>query len=203
MIESIAWPAVVVLLGLVFMGVFRAPLSGLLNRTRSVGKSGLETFDAQQLSAPSAKPDPLQEFLSAFDNQLLVEQEAGIVKDLTTRGLFESAAQKALIRALAGTQIALHFERVSQLIWAGQVSALTYLNSRPAPVEEEHLRPFYADAAKRYPEVYQGYSFDNWLRFLDSWWLIKREKGMVALEKAGREFLKWRIDVGRAGPFHG
>jgi len=203
-LESFAWPIVVTVLGFGFMLLFRRPVAALVERTKKVGKSGLETFESPQLPAPADKPDALAEFMGTYDNPLLREQEAAITADLKTRGLTEpSAAQKALIRSLAGTQILLLFERVQSLIWASQIALLTYLNSRPAGATLAEVRPFYDDAVQKFPPFYQGYSFDSWVTFLQSWMLLERQGDSVALSKAGREFLKWRIEAGRAGPFHG
>jgi len=204
MVEHLAWPAAVVVLGLVGMFAFRGPLARLLDRTRKVGKSGLETLEAPQLPAPAAKPDALAEFLATFDNPVLRAQEADIEADIQKRGLTDpAAARKALIRSLAGTQILLLFERVQGIIWASQVGALTYLNSRNGFVPVNEVQPFFTDARARFPDLYRTYTFEDWLRFLQSSLLVEIRGDTVAISLAGREFLKWRIEVGRAGPFHG
>jgi len=186
------------------MLLFRRPIGALLDRTKKVGKGGLEAFESAQLPAPAEKPDPLAEFMGTFDNPLLREQEASILADLKARSLTDaSAAQKALIRSLAGTQILLLFERLQGFIWASQIALLTYLNSRPTGAPLTEIRPFYDNAKQNYPAIYHDYSFDAWVAFLQSWMLIERKDDSVALSKVGREFLKWRIEVGRAGPFHG
>jgi hypothetical protein len=203
-LETVAWPGVVVVLGFGFMLLFRRPITAVLERTRRVGKGGLETFESPQLPAPTDKPDPLAEFMGSFDNPLLREQEAVILADIKARWLADPyVAQKALVRSLAGTQILLLFERIQSLIWASQVALLTYLNSRPTAAPLNEVRRFYDDAAQKYPDLYHGYSFDSWVTFLASWMLIERHGEFVSLSKAGREFLKWRIEIGRAGPFHG
>lgn len=204
MVEHLAWPGAVVLLGLVGMFLFRGPLGRLLDRTRKVSKSGLETLEPPQLPAPAARPDPLSEFLATFDNPFLLQQEAQILADLAKLGLTEHAAShKALVRSLAGTQIILLFERAQGLIWASQVAALTYLNSRGGFVPVEEVRPFFDDARVRFPDIYRNYALDAWLRFLQSWLLVELRGDTIAISVAGREFLKWRIEAGRAGPFHG
>jgi hypothetical protein len=204
MIEALGWPAAVLVLGFGFMIIFRDPIGALLGRTKSLTRSGLETFDAPQLPAPAAKPDALSEFMGTYDNPLLREQEANIQEDLRRRGLTESsAAQKALIRSLAGTQILLLFEKVQAVIYASQIDALTYLNSRPGPVPAAEIEPFYAAASQRYTEAYAGYTFPKWLAFLQSWLLVTIIGDQVNLASVGREFLKWRMQEGRAGPFHG
>jgi hypothetical protein len=62
---------------------------------------------------------------------------------------------------------------------------------------------FYDAAALQYPELYQRYSFDNWLAYLRSYSLIEVDADNIKLTRAGLEFLKWRLEDGRAGPFHG
>jgi hypothetical protein len=204
LIDALAWPATALVLGFGFLLMFRKSIVSILDRTKKVGKGGLETFEAHQLPAPAEKPDPLAEFMGTFDNPLLREQEASIIADMKARGLADaSAAQKALIRSLAGTQILLHFERVSASIWASQINLLTYLNSRPAGVPLDELRPFYDTAKQQTPEFYQNYPFEGWVAFLESFHLIERDQKTILLSKVGREFLKWRIEVGRAGPFFG
>jgi hypothetical protein len=202
--DAFAWPAAALLLGFGFLLIFRRPISSILDRTRKVGKGGLETFDSPQLPAPAQKPDPLAEFMGTYDNPLLREQEDAILMDLKERGFADTAAaQKVLVRSLAGTQILLHFENISASIWASQISLLTHLNSRPAGATLGEVRPFYDNARKQYPAAYQNYQFEPWLAFMESFNLIERRKGVIFLSKVGREFLKWRIEAGRAGPFFG
>ena len=204
LIDAFAWPAAVVVLGFAFFLIFRKPIASILDRTKKVGKIGLETFETPQLPAPAEKPDPLAEFMGTYDNQLLREQEEAILHDLKGRGFADPAvAQKALVRSLAGTQILLHFERLSASIWASQINLLTYLNSRPAGASLTEVRPFYENAKQQNAPIYHSYPFEPWLAFLESFHLIERNQEMILLSKVGREFLKWRIEVGRAGPFFG
>jgi hypothetical protein len=203
-IEAIVWPAAVVILGFGFMVMYRTPIRALLDRTKHVGRTGLETFEPPQLPAAPEKPDPLAEFLGTYDNPLLKQQEVVITADLTQRGLNDpQAAQRALVRSLAGTQILLAFEKIQGGIWASQVTLLTYLNSRTAPINLAEARTFYDAAAKQYPEMYEHYPFENWVGYLTSYTLVELQGDRVAISRVGREFLKWRLEEGKAGPFYG
>lgn len=202
--DALAWPAAVLILGFAFMLIFRSPIALLLGRIRKLGKGGLETFDSPRLPAPSDKPDPLEEFLGTYDNQLLRHNESVIEEELKQRGLTEAAAsRKALLRSLAGTQILLYFERVQGLVLASHLSAAAYLNSQTDSVPGAELRPFYDDARERYPTLYQNYTFEQWVAFLKSWMLVDETAAGFVITMGGREFLKWRVEVGRAGPFYG
>ena len=203
-LKVLAWPAVALVLATGFLIGFRKPVAALLARTKKLGKGGIETYDAAQLPAPAEREDPVSQFLGTYDNPLLTEIEASIKQDLTARKLDEpTSAQRALIRALAGTRIELHFERVYSTVWASQLALLRYLNTRPMRVTEQQLRPFYDDATSKYPVLYQSYPFEAYLRFLESHYLIDRSAGPVGLTLTGKEFLKWLVELGRAGPLHG
>lgn len=204
MVEALAWPGAVVILGIVFMFIFKKPITAILQRTKSVGTGGIETFETHQLPGPEAKPNALQEFLGSYDNPLLREQETRILTDLKTRGLGEcEAANKALIRSLAGTQILLIFQDIQGHIYASQVTALNYLNSRNAPAPPQDLQPIFDLAKRQYPELYVSYGFSEWLGFIIAWQLVEERNGHLTISQVGHEYLKWRIEARRSGPFHG
>lgn len=203
MLQILAWPAVVLVLGAGFILVFRTPIMAILNRTKKVSKGGLETFEPPQLPAPE-QPDALAEFMGTYDNPLLREQEASIVAELKTRGLTSpDAAQKALVRSLAGVQILLHFERIQGLIFLSQLTVLTYLNSRPDGSTMAEVRPFFDAARQQFPDLFAKDTVERWLGFLESALFIENRRGTLHLTQAGREFLKWRIETGQAGPYYG
>lgn len=202
--DLITWPSVVLSLGVLFIIVFRRPIADLLGRTRKVGKGGLETYDNAQLPAPTDTRTEVEKFLRTYDNPLLLEQEGSIRMDLKNRKLDAPAdSQQVLIRALAGTQILLHFERVFSAIFASQVAILNFLNSRPEGASLDDLRPFYEDARTRFPAIYRESDFESYLGFLQSFQLLDISQGAVSIKPAGREFLKWLVENGKAGPFHG
>ncbi len=68
------------------------------------------------------------------------------------------------------------------------------LNSVP-PANVDFLKPFYDTAANEYPNVYEKYSFDDWLRFLEGQVLLIRKGDMVEITMEGREFLKYLVDM--------
>ncbi|MGH7559146.1 MAG: hypothetical protein ACREMD_15475 [Gemmatimonadota bacterium] len=204
LVDVLAWPAAFAILGLAFILIFRRGIKALLDRTWKVGRGGLETFDSPRLPVSGESHDSLQAFLESYDNPLLRHNESVIEEDLKQRGLTDPGdARKALLRSLAGTQILLHFERFQGLVWASQISALTYLNSKSDPVPANELRPFYNDASKSFPELYGNYGFEDWLAFLKTAMLLEERAEGVVISMIGREFLKWRVEAGRAGPFHG
>ncbi|MBK6779922.1 MAG: hypothetical protein IPG75_10160 [Gemmatimonadetes bacterium] len=83
------------------------------------------------------------------------------------------------------------------------MAILNFLNSRPEGASLDDLRPFYEDARTRFPAIYRESDFESYLGFLQSFQLLDISQGAVSIKPAGREFLKWLVENGKAGPFHG
>ena len=131
------WPEVALLLGVVAVVVFRAPLSRLIERTEKV-KDWLvapkqPTVPASaDLSLPTRSPSDeqkaIEKLTAGFNSQLLLMQENAVRAELAQHQLSaETATEKVLLRHLAGTQIALHFERTYAVIYRSQLQALRWL----------------------------------------------------------------------------
>jgi hypothetical protein len=66
------------------------------------------------------------------------------------------------------------FEPVFSILWEGPIQALEITRragKRGIPVSR--LRPIFAEAAKRFPEVYDGYTFQQCLQFMEGSELIQ------------------------------
>lgn len=192
------------ILGALGMFLFRPQIRDLLSRTKKVGKGGLETYEQSQVPAQRETSEGMQGFLKAFDNPLLTEQEQVIDADIQQRGLQTAEEiKRALVRSLAGTQIILHFEQVFTQVWASQISLLNFLNLQSAPVDLGVAEGFYEQGEKGFPALYEHYTFEQYLMFLTSNNMIVLDNEQIAISVAGREFLKYLLDTGKAGPYHG
>ena len=82
--EFLVWPAVVLVLVLVFMLVFKQPITRFIDRAQKVSRQGIEAAasPAAQEASTAAKPSPADELLKSFDNALLVNQENFIRSEL-------------------------------------------------------------------------------------------------------------------------
>jgi len=199
----LAWPVVVLIIVLVALILFRAQLGALISRTKKVGKGGIETFEGQP-PQPTEEKKGVEEFFRSFDSPLLVEAEQLILNDLKERKIEVPAdREKTLVRALASTNIVLHFERVHGVLWASQLACLRYLNPRDQGAEITEIVPFYELAKTEYPSWYENYPFDRWLGFLRSFNLVLERDSTILITVAGREFLKYLVASGKAGPYHG
>jgi hypothetical protein len=195
--QYLAWPAVVFLLGLVAIFVFRGPLSRFLDRAKRIGKDGIEAGQSIQEKATEIKPSPTEDFLKSFDNALLVKREEFIRNELLKLQINQpTEREKVLIRLLAAFSLIQAFENAYMFIWGSQIGVLEYLNSASQDTPLDFLKPWYEEAVGRQPELYKNYSFDQWLGFLEGHYLIVRRGGAVTISLEGREFLKYLVDRG-------
>ncbi len=179
-----------VILGIVFMLIFRRPINQLIDRIRSISKSGISIDSTQKMV--TAERDPRAEaeaMIRDLDSALIREFEDEISKDLSGRNLSGDAAVRVLVRYLAVTAINLGFEKTYRVIWGSQLNLLNYLNSLTTGEPAEALRSFYVLASSQYPEWYRGYSFEQWLGYLKGELLLTEDGGRLHITVRGREFL--------------
>lgn len=197
----LAWPTVVLVLGIVGLLVFRKPIGRLIDRTQKVGKSGIEAVASVQTQTTGTKmePSPAQNLFSRFDREFLETYENFIRSEVSSIRDIEGANQEQkIVRFAAALYLFLVFEKTYVVIYGSQIGALQVINASPylGGVTAEFLRPWYDQAAARDSEWYKYYSFDNWLRFLEANSLITRQGDKVAITRQGREFLKFILDQG-------
>jgi hypothetical protein len=202
-ISILAWPAVVLIVILFALFLYRPQIALLISRTKKLGKDGFETFETQP-TQPIDEKKGVEEFLRSFDNPLVLESEQLINNDLKERRIEDpSDREKVLVRSLAALNIVLHFEAIYDVIWASQVACLRYLNSRELGTDLSEISPFYELAKVEYPLWYENYLFEQWLAFLRAFNLVTEQDSKLFITIRGREFLKFIIATGKSGPHHG
>ncbi len=83
------------------------------------------------------------------------------------------------------------FDPEHAILWGTQVSALLLINSAGARgLAYNRLYHAYTETAQRYPELYEGSSFAQWLFFLEQNELVTLTSYRVRMTGYGREFLK-------------
>ncbi len=203
LVAILAWPGTVLIIVLVAIFVFRGQLAALIGLTRQIWMEGHETCDAQP-ARPTEEKKGVEEFFRSFDNPLLVEAETLIIKDLKDRKIETTAdREKALVRALAASNIIQHFERVHGVIWASQLACLRYLNPRDKGADISEFIPFYDAAKADYPSWYENQPFERWFGFLRVFNLVLEQDSRVFITVAGQEFLKYLVAARKSGPYYG
>lgn len=205
-LELIKWPVVVVILGLVALGLFKANIAALINRIRRFGPKGFEspldtpptpqtlsTPESSILAVPSSaatQADVLQPFINPLE--LRVEQQfREMIKSFNG-----SDKEIYLLKSWVRSAIQLHFEKTFQSIYRSQINALTALNSSGMTAPPAVMKFWYDLAATENPAIYASYTFEQWLTFMARAFLINVGPESVSLTTDGKEFLKFLIDRG-------
>jgi len=99
-----------------------------------------------------------------------------------------------LAKPLALLSITEAFDPIYSVLWEAPVAALELIDSAGSsgtPVAR--LRPIYEEAAARFPEIYDGCGFLQWLQFLEETQLISWHGDKVVLTPDGQAFLTFRF----------
>jgi len=100
----------------------------------------------------------------------------------------------ALAKPLALLSIAEAFDPIYSVPWEAPVAALKLIDSAGlSGIPVARLRPIYEEAAVRFPEIYEGCAFVQWLQFLEDTQLISWHRYNVALTPDGHAFLRFRF----------
>ena len=91
------------------------------------------------------------------------------------------------------------FDPDQAVIWETQVPALQLVSSAGRHgLRLEVLKSSYLQSCRRYPELYDGSSFEGWLDFLQRTGLVCVDVDKAMLLAAGQQFLEFRITEGHA-----
>lgn len=95
-------------------------------------------------------------------------------------------------RLLAGLSFEQAFDESYVLIWETQAPALRMIGSAgEAGVPVKGLKPWFRRAARNYPALYDGFSFEDWLCFLYRAQLVQLSGNRVRLTAEGLGFLDY------------
>lgn len=201
LIELLKWPVVVIIIAL----FFKKPLSGLLNRIKSIkgGKYALDTEPQQNQIKAGTASEAKETKIEKIEKSLNVISE-------DTRKIFQEAINKeteidkiknpeekskALYNYAEALYIHLQFGRIYNLIFGSQISLLNHLNSSHIETIDS-IKFFYDNAVTKYPHL-KNYPYENYLSFLQEQGLINiSDKNKITITSIGRDFLKYLIDMG-------
>ncbi len=140
-------------------------------------------------------PSKVKEILEAFDSPLLIDQERMLREEMKKiKPTTEDEKDQILYRALASSQIAATFEKTYSVIFGSQLKALQYLNESGGLVDVNNLLQFYRDAKASYLKFYATYSFESWVKYMQSAVLVIKEGEKVGITIRGKELLKYIVD---------
>jgi hypothetical protein len=86
------------------------------------------------------------------------------------------------------------FDPIHSILWQGPIVALELIDSGgKSGISAAKLHPIYDEAARRFPEIYEGSGFVSWLQFLEKTQLIAWDGSNVVLTPEGHAFLRFRF----------
>jgi len=88
------------------------------------------------------------------------------------------------------------FEPIYAMLWEAPIHALQLIErAGPGGLLSSRLRTLFSSTARRFPEIYDGYGFEQWLQFLERSELIDWNGQKLRLTRRGREFLEFRCTM--------
>jgi hypothetical protein len=200
-INAIQWEHLLFVFSLVFIFLFRGPLSELIPKITKIGKDGVTAgTTAPDAQREMSNPEAVHELLGMIGNSIVISDlESRITNELKLKGFsVDGDSTKVLIRHLAGTQLLLSFEQIHNLIFGSQIFLLKKLNETTGQGRSlefvmnhvEHVRALY-------PEEFEGWSNDQYLAFLYGRILILEESETIHITNFGVEYLTWITRNGR------
>jgi hypothetical protein len=97
--------------------------------------------------------------------------------------------------------IRLAFDPDQALVWDTQIPMLQLVaQSEQSGTSVARLRKAYRESVGHYPEIYEGFTFEQWLRSLDEAQLVTCIRRRVRVTRKGAEFLQYRHTAHPADP---
>lgn len=204
LLGALAWPGVALLV----VHLYREQVGRLIDRLRKGGPAEFDPLPPPQpkhtesLSAGAARSTHA---VAKLRTAAVVKWEQQLQSWPAVQDEADPTRRSEVLLTLAAKAVLVaSFERTEAIIFASQLDLLNYLNARQDGEPADRLRElFYEPAVTRFPEIYRVYSFDNYLGFLHSAFLVEKEGAQVRLSVEGREYLLWRVEQRKPPRSHG
>ena len=197
--KSINWPQTGLILGIIFLLLFKKDLALFIGRVKSIGKDGL-TASTPEAQRENKNNQAAQELLDAIGKSIVLKElEDRIRLDMDSRGLdTKGDSVEVLIRLLAANQILLEFEQIHSLIFGSQIFLLKKLNEvcgqgKPKVFLDEHFRAL----QEMFPDAFTNWSLVEYVSFLKSRSLIIFDGDNFHITNLGVEYITWIARNGR------
>ena len=193
--HELAWPVAAAWIA----WYFRDPIVALLPRVNKIGPVGLETASTQQSGAPvpgEVSNASLKRIEGSVSPELL-EEGKELIEKAFARDQSELKKSEHLLTLSSALLISGLFERTYAHIFGSQIILLQQANA--APVSTDEARGIYDRAKGIWPAIYQTYTFEQWVGFLEVAFLLlaKTADGRQFIITArGRGFLRYMVENG-------
>jgi hypothetical protein len=199
-LESISWPHITLILGVVFLLLFRKEIGNVILRIKRFGKEGVHVDDELiPQKTEETETSSILDHIEIEKTVLLKVVEGSIFQDLENRGLdYGSDTTKVLVRNLAVERIRLEHEQTYSAIFGSQILLLKKLNEvMGSGREREYIEGIFASVKKHYPEEFSNWTVDIYSRFLFDRSLITIQDDNFHITDKGQDFLIWLARTGK------
>ena len=201
-LNAITWHHMAFLFAVVFVYLFRQPLSDLIKRITKIDKQGVtaEPSPDSQRENTETGAEAVQQLLDVVGNSIVINEQEDIIRnELTAKGLpAENDAAKVLIKHLAGTQLLLAFERIHNTIFGSQIYLLKKLNEFAGQGRSTEFVNHHIDHVREmYPDNLVDWDAERYLNYLYSQSLITINGDQLHITNLGVEYLTWVVRNGR------
>jgi hypothetical protein len=193
--DSLIWPAVALVLGLVALLLFKPAIDRKIAGITKAGKDGV-AFERPQEGGEQQPPLlPFIEIMKHPVSSSTLEREATIGQQIQSFGLSTDVEKiSALTRALATTRVELEFNNISHIIFGSQVNLLVQLAGTKSGVTRQQAEAIFTQAQQAFPDLHAGKNFDEWFRYLDISKLVTFNETKIDITQFGLDFLKHLVD---------
>lgn len=195
LIEHLAWPLAVI----VIVCILKNPITILINKLKSVA---IKDYKFDLSDQPIQKPkDPTPQSINIpipTDSLGLVDEYKQLILNDLGKAIIKSEEDKIniLVSHLAATQLKLVYQNINCSIFGSQIELLRWLNSMVNPVDVSRIKVFYDIAAEKYPDVYQKYTFQEYLSYLTNIKVLEIIGSEYRISKLGKGYLIYIDEFG-------
>lgn len=204
MIETLAWPAVGLILGLVALFLFRGPLVRMIDRITRAGKDGVSFERPQDPELLNSEAMSFEELMKQPISATVLEREKFVTDQLSNFPLkTETERISVLKRALAAVNIDLEYTRIAHIIFGSQLNFLVKFAGTRNGLPKSLAETTYSNASAQFPELYRERPFEAWLAYLLTSNLLAADGNRLNITQYGSDFLKYLVDARLAYDRHG
>jgi hypothetical protein len=211
LLTIITWPLAFVLIALLLAVIFRTPVAALIGRiirlkfgghAIDLSRDGPTVAVEQQRDVPSAPRQP--ETVPASHAMPPPSPVYASIEEEVRRAVAAAAGpadlkEAWLIRAIAVHRVNHGHEMVYRIILGSQISLLLLANTN-APPDMQKARELYDAAKAAFPQLYEGFPFEMWVRYPINvglaWLDSAATAARIKITPIGQDFLHYLVNNG-------
>jgi hypothetical protein len=193
--DAFIWPAVVLVLGIFAMLLFKPALERKIAGITKAGRDGV-AFERSQEGGE--QQPPLLPFIEIMKHPVSIstlERESNINQHIQSFGLSNDVEKiSVLTRALATTRVEIEFNSIAHIIFGSQVTLLVQLAGTKNGVPKQQAEALFTQVQQAFPDLHADRKFNEWFRYLHVSNLVTLNEEKIDITQFGIDFLKHLVD---------